>query len=64
MTLQIHDELVFEIPRAALDAFSRVVKYEMEHALELSVPVDVTLKAGRNLYEIESFDLDEVALET
>ena len=64
MTLQIHDELVFEIPRAALDAFSRVVKYEMEHALELSVPVDVTLKAGRNLYEIESFDLEEVALET
>jgi DNA polymerase-1 len=61
MTLQIHDELVFEIPRAQLDAFSRMVKYEMEHAMELSVPIEVTLKAGRNLYEIESFDLDEVA---
>ena len=64
MILQIHDELVFEIPRAQLDGFSRLVKYEMEHALELSVPIEVTLKAGRNLYEIESFDLDEVALET
>jgi DNA polymerase-1 len=64
MILQIHDELVFEIPRAQLDAFSRLVKYEMEHALELSVPIEVTLKAGANLYEIESFDLDEVALET
>ncbi len=64
MILQIHDELVFEIPRAQLDAFSRLVKHEMEHALELSVPIEVTLKAGRNLYEIESFDLDEVALET
>ncbi len=32
--------------------------------MELSVPIEVTLKAGRNLYEIESFDLDEVALET
>ena len=63
MTLQIHDELVFEIPRTQLDAFSRIVKYEMEHAMELSVPIEVTLKAGRNLYEIESFDLEEVALE-
>jgi DNA polymerase I len=64
MTLQIHDEVVFEIPRTQLDAFSRMVKYEMEHAMELSVPIEVTLKAGRNLYEIESFDLDEVAVET
>ncbi|GAC1542342.1 MAG: DNA polymerase I [Candidatus Velthaea sp.] len=56
--LQIHDELVFEVPRAQLDPFSRMVKHEMEHAIELSVPVEVTLKAGRNLYEIESFDLD------
>ncbi len=60
MILQIHDELVFEIPRAQLDAFSRLVKHEMEHAMELSVPIEVTLKAGRNLYEIESFDPDEV----
>lgn len=63
MILQIHDELVFEIPRSQLDAFSRLVKYEMEHAMELSVPIEVTLKAGGNLYEIESFDLDEVAVE-
>ncbi len=63
MILQIHDELVFEIPRTQLDAFSRLVKHEMEHALELSVPIEVTLKAGSNLYEIESFDLDEVVLE-
>jgi DNA polymerase-1 len=63
MTLQIHDELVFEIPRVQLDAFSRMVKYEMENAMELSVPIEVTLKAGRNLYEIESFDLEEAAVE-
>jgi DNA polymerase-1 len=64
MILQIHDELVFELPRAQLEAFGRLVKHEMEHALELSVPIEVTLKAGSNLYEIESFDLDEVAIET
>jgi DNA polymerase-1 len=61
MTLQIHDELIFEVRRDALDAFSRIAKYEMEHALELSVPIEVTLKAGANLYEIESFDLDAEA---
>ncbi len=63
MTLQIHDELVFEIPRAELDGFSRLVKREMEEAMTLSVPIEVTLKAGTNLYEIESFDLDEVTAE-
>jgi len=56
--LQIHDELVFEVPRAQLETFSRTVKSIMENAIELTVPVEVTLKAGRNLYEIESFDLD------
>jgi len=59
--LQIHDELVFEAPRAELDALGRMVRHEMEHALELSVPIEVTLKAGGNLYEIESFDPDEVS---
>jgi DNA polymerase-1 len=59
--LQIHDELVFELPRTELDAVSRMVRHEMEHALELSVPIEVTLKAGQNLYEIESFDPDDIS---
>ena len=62
--LQIHDELVFELPRTELDALGRLVKHEMEHALELSVPIEVTLKTGDNLYEIQSFDLDEVEVES
>jgi DNA polymerase-1 len=58
MLLQIHDELIFEVARRDLDAVSRVVKYEMEHALELSVPIEATLKTGTNWYDVESYDPD------
>jgi DNA polymerase-1 len=56
--MQIHDELIFEVPKNGLDAVATLVKEQMEHALELEVPVEVTLKSGRNWYEVESFDLD------
>ena len=55
MLLQIHDELIFEIARSQVDEIARLVKHEMEHALELSVPVEVTLKTGQNWYDVESY---------
>ncbi|HYW53214.1 MAG TPA: DNA polymerase I [Dongiaceae bacterium] len=58
MLLQIHDELIFEVARRDLDAVGRVVKYEMEHALDLSVPLEATLKTGKNWYDVESYDPD------
>jgi DNA polymerase-1 len=58
MLLQIHDELIFEVARTDLDAVSRIVKHEMEHALELSVPIEATLKTGKNWYDVESYDPD------
>jgi DNA polymerase I len=58
LLLQIHDELIFEVAVRDLDAVGRVVKYEMEHALELSVPVEATLKTGKNWYDVESYDPD------
>jgi DNA polymerase-1 len=61
MLLQIHDELIFEVARRDLDAVGRIVKYEMEHAYELSVPLEATLKTGRNWYEVAAFELDELA---
>jgi DNA polymerase I-like protein with 3'-5' exonuclease and polymerase domains len=61
MLLQIHDELIFEVAVRDLDAVGRVVKYEMEHALELSVPVEATLKTGKNWYDVESYDPDAQA---
>jgi DNA polymerase-1 len=48
MILQIHDELVFEIPDHEIDIFKMFVKKEMEEALELSVPLEVSLSVGKN----------------
>jgi DNA polymerase-1 len=59
MLLQIHDELIFEVAVRDLEAVGRVVKHEMEHALELSVPIEATLKTGKNWYDVESFVVDE-----
>ena len=48
MLLQVHDELVFEVPGPELDEVSALVKHEMEHAAELSVPLVVDLGTGDN----------------
>jgi DNA polymerase-1 len=54
MLLQIHDELIFEVPRASLHAVAHVVRGEMERVAELSVPFEVTLKSGANWYDVET----------
>ncbi len=48
MLLQVHDELVFETPKAELDRLTEVVKQEMEHAAELAVPLVVDVGVGEN----------------
>jgi DNA polymerase-1 len=51
MLLQVHDELVFEIVPAELEIMRELVKHEMEHAAELSVPLVVDLGVGKNWVE-------------
>jgi DNA polymerase I len=48
MLLQVHDELVFEVPDAALERVRALVVHEMEHAVTLSVPLVVETGAGDN----------------
>jgi DNA polymerase I len=48
MLLQIHDELVFEVPPGELDYVARLVADEMSGVMELSVPLKVDLKSGDN----------------
>jgi DNA polymerase-1 len=48
MLLQVHDELVFEVPGPELDAVTALVKREMENAAELNVPLLVETGAGDN----------------
>jgi DNA polymerase-1 len=59
MLLQIHDELIFELDRAGVEVAAGIVKREMEHAIELSVPLAVTLKTGATWYEVEPFEVDD-----
>jgi DNA polymerase-1 len=51
MLLQVHDELVFEVPADELAAVNALVKHEMEHAASLSVPLVVDVGSGRNWLE-------------
>ncbi len=53
LLLQIHDELIFEVAKAELGEIAALVRREMETALELSVPLEVTLKSGASWYEVE-----------
>src|SRR5204862_5773377 len=46
LLLSVHDELLFEVPRAEVDALARVVREPMEGALALSVPLTVDIKVG------------------
>ncbi len=48
MLLQVHDELVFEVPTAELDTFNLVAKSIMESAANLSVPLVVGVGIGPN----------------
>ena len=50
--LQIHDELVFEVPNEKLKEISIVVKDKMEKAISLKVPLVAKAKAGKNLNEM------------
>ncbi len=51
MLLQVHDELVFEVPQGELDAVTPLVKETMERALPLDVPLVVTTGVGHNWVE-------------
>lgn len=51
MVLQVHDELVFEVPDEELDLLKSLVIVEMESALPLSVPIVVDCGHGKSWFE-------------
>lgn len=53
MILQVHDELIFEVPEDELDCAIKIIKDCMENAVKLDVPLVVDIKKGRNWYEME-----------
>lgn len=53
MVLQIHDELVFDVPQEELEEMIKLVKDKMENVLKLYVPLKVDIKKGKNWLEME-----------
>ena len=51
MILQVHDELLFDVPETELDDVRALVREKMESVIELSVPIAVDVGAGRSWYE-------------
>ncbi len=48
MLLQVHDELVFEVPPEEKESFASLVRSRMESAIELDVPIVVDMAWGKN----------------
>ncbi|MEW5761676.1 MAG: DNA polymerase I [Bacillota bacterium] len=57
MVLQVHDELIFDVPREEFPEVASLVKREMENAVRLTVPLVVELKAGPNWRDVEHVDI-------
>jgi DNA polymerase-1 len=53
MTLQVHDELVFDVPMNEIEAMRLLVRDEMEHVVELSVPLVADVGVGNNWRDLD-----------
>ncbi len=53
MLLQVHDELLFEVPKAEFEEMLQLVPRIMSTALELSIPLKADTKSGRNWGEMD-----------
>ena len=51
MILQIHDELLFEVPDSEVPIFQQLIKEKMEHVFLLKVPLTVEIAVGKNWAE-------------
>jgi len=51
MLLQVHDELVFDAYKDELEIIKPIIKYEMENAFKMTVPLDVEMGVGENWLE-------------
>tara|TARA_B100000941_G_scaffold181410_1_gene130164 strand:- start:12874 stop:15582 length:2709 start_codon:yes stop_codon:yes gene_type:complete len=51
MILQVHDELLFEVPSDELDEVCKIVTLEMENAIDFNVPIKVDSNFGKSWFE-------------
>ena len=51
MLLQVHDELIFEVPNEELESIKELVRNIMEGIYKLSVPLKVEIEYGKDWYD-------------
>jgi DNA polymerase I len=61
VVLQVHDELVAEVPRAEVELMARLLGDEMSAAYELDVPLVVDVRAGPNWDEMQRLEVPATA---
>jgi DNA polymerase-1 len=54
MTLQVHDELLFDVPEDEIAEVRTLVKHEMENVIELKVPIVVDVGIGQNWRDLKA----------
>ena len=54
--LQLHDELLLEVPQTELHDSARLVRHAMEEVVNLKIPLVVDIKAGNNWGEMQSWE--------
>jgi DNA polymerase I len=53
MTLQVHDELVFEVPEKEIDTMRELVREHMQHVYPFKVPLMVDIGVGQNWRDLD-----------
>jgi DNA polymerase-1 len=61
MIIQVHDELLFDVPEAELSTMIDLARRHMEGAYQLKVPVVVDMKKGKNWNDMEKLKLEKAA---
>jgi len=51
MTMQVHDELVFDVPKGEVEAMKTIIAERMKHAMPVAVPIEVEIGQGLNWLE-------------
>ena len=51
MIMQVHDELVFDVPNNEIDEFKAIIENRMKNAIEMQVPIEIEIGEGKNWLE-------------
>jgi DNA polymerase-1 len=49
--MQVHDELVFDVPQGEVEAMKTIIAERMKHAMPVAVPIEVEIGQGLNWLE-------------